>query len=113
VGRCQKLFTRQVIFDKLFLAMPVIKSAIKKARQDVKAREHNRGLRDNYKNAVKSVKKLVVAGETKKVGDALKKAFSELDRAAKRNIIHKNNASRRKSRLNSLAKAAAPKTKKK
>jgi small subunit ribosomal protein S20 len=94
--------------------MPVIKSAIKKARQDVKARQHNRGLRDAYKVAVKNVRKLAEAGDTKKAQEALKEAYSKIDIAAKKNVLHKNNAARRKSRLASLLKKDKPaKTEKK
>ena len=95
--------------------MPILKSAIKKAKQDVKAREHNRGIRDAYKLASKNMKKLVASGDTKKAQEALKEAYSKLDQAAKKKVIHKNNASRRKSRLASLLakkpteKKAAPK----
>lgn len=84
--------------------MPVIKSAIKKARQDVKARAHNRVIRDAYKNAAKNVRKLVEAGDTKKAQEALKEAYSKIDIAAKKNVVHKNNAARRKSRLAALLK---------
>lgn len=82
--------------------MPITKSAIKKARQDVKARKHNRAIRVDYKEAAKEVRKQVLVGDVKKAQEALKKAYSEIDKAAKRNIIHKNNASRRKSRLTQL-----------
>lgn len=92
-------FTRSSFFAKLVFAMPVIKSAIKKARQDVKAREHNRALRDEYKEASKKVRDLVKSGEIKKATEALKEAYSKIDRAAKKNIVHDNNAARRKSRL--------------
>lgn len=84
--------------------MPVTKSAIKKARQDVKAREHNREIRDAYKKASKEVRKSVLSGDIKKATELLKKAYSEIDKAAKRNVIHKNNAARRKSRLTALLK---------
>lgn len=82
--------------------MPITKSAIKKARQDVKARKHNRAIRVDYKEAAKEVKKFALAGDLKKAQEALKKAYSELDKAAKRNVLHKNNASRRKSRLSEI-----------
>jgi small subunit ribosomal protein S20 len=82
--------------------MPVIKSAIKKARKDIKARKHNRGIRDGYKEASNKVRKLVKDGDLKKANEALKEAYSKLDRAAKRNVIHNNSASRRKKRLAAL-----------
>jgi small subunit ribosomal protein S20 len=93
--------------------MPVIKSAIKKAKQDVYAREHNRGIRDEYKEASKKVRRLTESGDIKKATEALKEAYSKIDRAAKRNIIHKNSAARRKSRLSILfKKPTVTKTKK-
>lgn len=79
--------------------MPIIKSAIKKARQDERSRKHNRAIRDEYKIASKKVRKLAESGDIKKATEALKEAYSKIDKAAKRNVIHKNNASRRKSRL--------------
>lgn len=99
--------------------MPVIKSAIKKARKDEKARKHNRGIRDEYKEAAKKVRKLALSGEVKKAQEELKTAYSKIDRAAKRKVIHKNAAARRKSRLAAFmkksqeAKKAEPKKPKK
>lgn len=60
-----------------------------------------------YKQATKNVLK-AVAGKGKKQDpkDLLSSAFQTIDKAAKRNIIHKNTASRYKSRL---AKAASAK----
>lgn len=84
--------------------MPIIKSAIKKQKQDIKARIHNRVIRDAYKEASKNVRKLVEAGEVKKSLEALKEAYSKIDRAAKTNVIHKNNAARRKARLSKIVK---------
>lgn len=84
--------------------MPITSSAIKKARQDVVARERNRVIRDEYKKASKELRKLVQAGETKKAAEALTVAYSKIDKAAKKKILHKNNASRRKARLAALLK---------
>lgn len=93
--------------------MPVTSSAIKKARQDKKARAHNRVLRDAHKRAAKKVRLLAEAGETKKADQALKEAHSKIDKAAKKNIIHKNNAARRKSKLAELVAEKAKEKKKK
>lgn len=95
--------------------MPVIKSAIKKARQDERARKRNRVIRDNYKAAAKKVRKLAESKDAKKAAEALKEAYSKIDVAAKKGIIHKNNASRRKKRLaatvkGTLSKESKPKT---
>lgn len=93
--------------------MPVIKSAIKKDRQDKKAREHNRAIIDSYKIASKKVRKFASAGELKKAQEALKEAYSKIDVAAKKNVLHKNNASRRKARLAALLKKEPKKSQKK
>ncbi len=82
--------------------MPVIKSAIKKAKQDVRSREHNRLIRDSYKQSIKKVRQLVESGKPKEAAEALNEAYSKIDKAAKKNIIHKNNAARRKARLTKL-----------
>lgn len=95
--------------------MPVTSSAIKKDRQDKKARKRNRLVRDEYKQATKNVRKLSLAGETKKATEALKDAYSKIDKAAKKNILHKNSAARKKSKLaklfSSIKKEEKPKKK--
>lgn len=82
--------------------MPVIKSAIKKLRQDRKHEKQNDILRDALKSAVRSAKKT-------KSAKAVTKAMSIVDKSAKNNIIHKNKASRMKSSLAKIAKPASQK----
>ncbi|MDD3481263.1 MAG: 30S ribosomal protein S20 [Patescibacteria group bacterium] len=82
--------------------MPVTTSAIKKARQDIRNREQNRVIRDAAKLAVKKVRKLAEAGKKKEAEEALRDAYSKIDKAAKKNIIHKNSAARKKARLSKL-----------
>ncbi|OIN90034.1 30S ribosomal protein S20 [Candidatus Beckwithbacteria bacterium CG22_combo_CG10-13_8_21_14_all_01_47_9] len=72
--------------------MPILKSAIKKLKVDRRREKENAAIRQNYKEALK-------AARAKKSAAAVTKAFSALDRAAKKKIIHKNRASRLKSRL--------------
>ena len=72
--------------------MPLIKSAIKKMRQD-----KVRTLRNRVKiNALKKAIKLVTTNPS---NENLSKAFSSLDRAAKKGLIPKARADRKKSRL--------------
>jgi small subunit ribosomal protein S20 len=78
--------------------MPVIKSAKKKMRQSEKHARHNRQIKDTLKDKIKAVK----LSEADSVAENLSKAYSEIDRAAKRNIIHKNTAARKKSKLAKL-----------
>ncbi len=84
--------------------MPNTKSAIKAMHQSRRRQKRNVRVKDNFKSAVKDVKKLILAGKKSEAMEAMKKAMSTLDKAAKTNVIHKNKSSRLKSRL---AKALA------
>lgn len=75
--------------------MPVIKSAIKKLRRDKKVEKANDLFRAAMEKAVKDAEKKP-AQKTASV------AFSILDKAVKKNIIHKNKAARVKSKLSKL-----------
>lgn len=77
--------------------MPVIKSAIKKQRQDKVTEKRNDAFRKNLSDAIKK------AGKTKSVKD-VKLAVSLVDKSVKKNLTHKNKAARVKSRLSKLAK---------
>jgi small subunit ribosomal protein S20 len=72
--------------------MPILKSAIKKLKQDKHRTKLNTTYRSAYKKAVK-------AARGKKSVALMTKAFQALDRAAKKKVIHKNKASRLKARL--------------
>ena len=84
--------------------MPNTKSAAKAMRQSQKRRARNLKVKDKFKSAVKEVKKLVAAGKKSEAMEAMKAAMSTLDKAAKKHVIKKGAASRKKSRL---AKALA------
>lgn len=79
--------------------MPVIKSAIKKLKQDKNRQKLNDVLRDTLKSSVKNAKK-------SKTGKSVAKAISIVDKAAKKKIIHPNKASRMKAGLSKIAKPA-------
>jgi small subunit ribosomal protein S20 len=79
--------------------MPIIKSAKKKMRQDVKKAQGNK----KYKVELKKIVKKITAGKSTKLESDVKKAYSAIDKAAKKNVIHKNKASRLKSRVSKLA----------
>ena len=86
--------------------MPVIKSAKKKLRQDKKRTLQNKKLKDDLKDVLKK------AQNTQKREDIIE-AIRLADKAAKKNVIHNNKASRIKSRLSKLIKPASPKPLKK
>jgi ribosomal protein S20 len=82
--------------------MPIIKSAIKRAKQTTKRRERNVAIKQEIKNATKA---FIAKPSTK----TLSAAQSEIDTAVKKGLIKKNTASRRKSRLHAIAKNAGVK----
>ncbi|MCX6797404.1 MAG: 30S ribosomal protein S20 [Candidatus Doudnabacteria bacterium] len=84
--------------------MPNIKSAAKAMRQSARRKIRNLNKKEAFKKAVKEVKKLIAAGRKNEAVEAMKNAMKTLDKAAKTYVIHKNTASRKKSRL---AKAIA------
>ena len=79
--------------------MPNIKSAIKRNRQNEKRRAHNRIYRGRARTFIRKAQDAIESGELEAARDATLVAVSALDKAAEKGILHKNNASRRKSRL--------------
>lgn len=82
--------------------MPNTKSAIKAAAQNLKRRQVNLVMLDKIKKSAKNFKKAVTAGSKADAAKLLPEAFAALDKAAKKDIIHKNNASRHKARLSAM-----------
>ena len=88
--------------------MPASKSAQKQAREGEKRRARNRSANSQVKTSVTKAEKLIVTGELEAAREAVKAAIVALDKAAEKDIIHGNNAARRKSRLlKKLNKAVA------
>ena len=80
--------------------MANIRSAEKQRRQAAKARVRNRTGKSRLKSALKEAR----SGATN-----LSKAFSEIDKAARKGLIKDNTANRYKSRLSAAAKRAEAK----
>lgn len=87
--------------------MANIKSAIKRARQNVKIRQSNASSRSMYRTFIKNVLKAVEAGDQEVARAAFAKAQPVIDKAAGKGLIHKNKAARIKSRLSARVKAMA------
>lgn len=75
------------------------KSALKANRQNVKRREHNRELRSKLRTGLKGVRAALAGKDIPAAKAALKSVQSLVDKMATKGIIHKNTASRYKSRL--------------
>ena len=80
-------------------------SATKKdIRQATKRRDRNRYYGKTTRNAIRELK---IVDDQKVYDEKLPNIMSQIDKLAKRGIIHKNKAARHKSRLNAKIKALA------
>ena len=77
--------------------MPNNPSAEKRMRQERKRRLHNRSIKSIVKTHITKAREAIASGTNPE--EAVRAAVSELDIAAKKGVIHRNNAARRKSRL--------------
>lgn len=79
--------------------MPIIKSAKKALRQSKRRNEQNVAYKNKVHKTKKTIQKGIIAKEADKTKTDLKAFYKIVDKAAKRNVIHKNKANRLKSRL--------------
>ena len=79
--------------------MPITSSATKAARQSVKRRERRQPFNTRMKTAMRSFVDLVKEKKMDEAKKMLPAAYKAIDTAAKKNIIHRNNAARKKSLL--------------
>ena len=79
--------------------MPTTPSAIKRLKQSVKRRLHNRITRKIIKTYTKRVMVAVAAKEFDKAEADFRTAAAKIDKASVRRILHPNTAARRKSKL--------------
>ena len=86
--------------------MPITKSAKKALRSSRRKRVFNLRRKNQLEKSLKTVKKLVGQKNLKEAKAALVQAYKAIDKAAKRGVIKKNTASRKKSRLSKLVKKA-------
>ena len=77
--------------------MPITSSALKAARQSIKRRESRLPFKTQMKTMMRNVSDLVKEKKMAEAKAMLPKVYKSIDMAAKKNIIHKNNAARKKS----------------
>jgi small subunit ribosomal protein S20 len=82
-------------------------SGRKRARQSVKENAANSSMKSKMRTAIKAVRKAVEKGDKAKAAEAFKTAQSVIDSVADKKIVHKNTASRSKSRLSAAVKKLA------
>src|SRR5580704_2325788 len=85
--------------------MPIIKSAKKRVRVAKKAMARNVRTKRSVKSAIKTLQ-ASLTGSKAKAPEALRKAQSELAKAGKKRVMHKNKVARKQSQLARAAKAA-------
>jgi len=79
--------------------MPIQKAAYKSLRKDKRRHQRNLRVSSELKTLIKKFEALVNANKPKEAKEALRLLVSRIDKAASKGIIHKNTASRKKSRL--------------
>ena len=82
--------------------MPITTSAKKALRQNVRGKIRNLKRKNAMKAMVKQTRKLASAQKKEEAIKLLPKLYKAIDKAAKRGIIKKNAAARKKSRLTRL-----------
>ena len=87
----------------------------KSAKKRILVAERNRQVNKSYKSTVRTlIKKTIVSCENYKketntenqelINTSLNKAYSLIDKAVKKNVLHKNNGANKKSRNNNIVK---------
>lgn len=89
--------------------MPIIKSAIKRMRQNSKRRINNRHYGSRVKSMIKLLLGHVEKGEMEKAKKLLPDVISAIDTAAKKRILHVKNAAHKKSRVQKAINVGPPK----
>jgi small subunit ribosomal protein S20 len=84
-----------------------IKSAIKRARQNVKQRVHNMSLRSRMRTFIKDVRKAIETKDKTAAEAKFRAAVSVIDKTAQKKIIKRETAARYKSRLSASIKQMA------
>ena len=79
--------------------MPIIESAIKRARQNETRRERRQPFKTRLKTTIRTFTDLMKEGKKDEAAKMLPAVMKVIDTAAKKNLIHRNTADRKKSRL--------------
>lgn len=80
------------------------KQANKRAIQSERRRQHNASQRSAFRTALKNVVNAIAKGNRTLAEEAYRKAVPIIDKMVTKGLIHKNKASRHKSRLNTHIK---------
>lgn len=84
-------------------------SAVKRHAQSLRRRTDNMAVKSGVKSAIKKVRDAVKEGKAEESKTYLADAVKLLDKAVTKGVFHRNNASRRISRLTTAVNAVAAK----
>jgi small subunit ribosomal protein S20 len=76
-----------------------IKSQIKRNKQNEKAHQRNKAVKSSLRTSVRKFRQAAEAGNLEEADIALRAACRQLDKAASKGVIHKNQAANRKSAI--------------
>lgn len=85
------------------------KSAIKRHKQTEKRRVRNASVKTSIKSSIKKVREAITNSDAPEAKSSLATAISRLDGAVSKGVLHKNNASRKVSRLTTAVNALGSK----
>ncbi len=81
-------------------------SSLKRARQTVTKTAHNRSNRSKLRGTLRTLREAILKGDPQNLMAVYSSTASLLDKSVQKGVLHKNTASRYKSRLNARVKAA-------
>ena len=110
------IISRYICYDSNLILILHSVANNKSAKKRIKIAERNRLINKSYKSTVRTLTKKTLENcekykkdpneENKNlVTSSLNKAFSLIDKAVKKNVLHKNNGANKKSRINKLVKS--------
>ena len=81
-------------------------SSLKRARQTVGKTANNRANKSKLRGTLRTLREAITKGDAKNLMEVYSATASLLDKSVQKGVLHKNTASRYKSRLNARVKAA-------
>jgi len=87
--------------------MPIKDNAKKYMKVSAKKAERNKAVKGVFRSAIKATREAVASGDLKTAKELFARVQKSLDKAVEKNIMKKNTAARKKSRLNAAIKKAA------
>ena len=82
-------------------------SSLKRSRQTTTKTAVNRANKSKLRGSLRAMREAIATGDTKTLGATYRETVSILDKSVQKGVLHKNTASRYKSRLNARVKAAS------